>query len=432
MSPDGAEPASPISPLRPGLDVWIEGQRIGTLRVVENGWQLRYDPGWLAHPSCFAISPHLPLRPEPIVDEPEDRRVQWFFDNLLPEGGVREALARHARVAADDAFGLLARFGRESAGALTLLPEGARPPAAGAYHPLATGELRRLLDELPRVPLIAAGGLARMSLAGAQHKLGLHRRERTFLLPEHAASSLVIKPDNARPELFPFCPANEHFCVSLARRVGLDAPRSELLHLPEPVYLVERFDRRIDQSGSVERLHQIDLCQLLNRWSGYKYEAEGGITFEQTFGALDRTRQPAVSRNQLLRRLIFNYVIGNSDAHAKNVAFLLSGAGLSLAPAYDLLCVAVYGPDFDYMAMTIAEEVRYGWVEAQHWDRLGASLGVGPAFLRRLRTELGRSIPAAARTLLGDGVFTDAERGFLARVIAVIDRHAGYLLAGPG
>lgn len=84
---------------------------------------------------------------------------------------------------------------------------------------------------------------------------------------------------------------------------------------------MQRFDRHVDEAGQVSRLHQIDLCQLLNRWAGYKYESEGGVTFEEAFRALDQTRQPAVSRNQLLRWLIFNYIVGNSDAHAKNIAF---------------------------------------------------------------------------------------------------------------
>lgn len=420
---------------RTPLTVWIEGRPVGTLEVIAGGYSFRYDGTWLAFPDRYPLSPHLPLRSEPFQDGAEDRPVLWFFDNLLPEGGVREALARYARIATADAFGLLTRFGEESAGALTLLPRGEPFPASGSYRPLSTDALRQLIDELPTVPLIAAGGRARMSLAGAQHKLGLHRRagDGGFLLPEGAASSLVVKPDNAQAERFPFCPANEHFCLSLARRVGLPAPRSELVHLPEPVFVVERFDRRVDEAGRVTRLHQIDLCQLLNRWAGYKYETEGGITFESAFRALDQTRQPAVSRNQLLRWLVFNYIVGNSDAHAKNIAFLLSDKGLVLAPAYDLLCVAVYGPDFDYMAMTIGGEVRYGWVEAEHWDRLGRSIGIAPAFLRRLRQELGRAIPAAARALLAEEqAFSDAERGFLSKVLEVIELHAGYVLEGAG
>lgn len=416
--------------MNPTLAVWIEGTRVGTVSVAKGSWRFSYARDWLVNDGRFPISPHIPLTADPILDDAEDRRVQWFFDNLLPEGGVREALARFVRVEAQDAFGLLARFGEESAGALTLLPEEEPYPAPGRYEALSPTALRELIRDLPAVPLIAAGGQAHMSLAGAQHKLGLHERDNQLLLPRRAASSLVVKPDNARAELFPFCPANEHFCASVARRVGLAAPRTRLLHLPEPLYVVERFDRRVDGGGDrVQRLHQVDLCQLLNTWAGYKYESEGGVTFAEAYRALDATHQPAVSRNQLLRWLIFNFVVGNSDAHAKNVAFLLDADGLTLAPTYDLLCVSVYGADYDYMAMTIAEEVRYGWVEAGHWDRLSKSVGVAPAFVARLRRELSHSIPAAARaTLTEEPSFTKAERSFLADVVALIERHAGYLL----
>jgi serine/threonine-protein kinase HipA len=416
--------------MNPTLAVWIEGTRVGSVSVAAGSWRFNYAPDWLTSDGRFPISPHLPLIADPILDDADDRRVQWFFDNLLPEGGVREALARFARVDAQDAFGLLTRFGEESAGALTLLPEEEPYPAPGRYEVLSPQALRELIRDLPAVPFIAAGGQAHMSLAGAQHKLGLHERDDQLLLPQHAASSLVVKPDNARAESFPFCPANEHFCASVARRVGLAAPRTRLLHLPEPLYVVERFDRRVDAEGErVQRLHQIDLCQLLNKWAGYKYESEGGVTFAEAYRALDATRQPAVSRNQLLRWLIFNFVLGNSDAHAKNVAFLLDADGLTLAPTYDLLCVAVYGADYDCMAMTIADEVRYGWVESSHWDRLARSIGLTPVFVARLRHELGRSIPAAARaTLAEDPSFTLAERGFLARVVELIELHAGFLL----
>ena len=365
------------------LAVWIDGRRVGTLERIEGGFSFRYDSEWLSATNRYPLSPHLPLQPGPFQDGAEDRRVFWFFDNLR-----------------------LARFRGERPGALTLLPKG-QPFPTGSYRPLSTDELRQLIT-------------------GAQHELRLHRTaEGAFLLPEQASSSVLIKTGNR----FPFCPANEHFCLALAQRVGIAAARSELLHLPEPLLVVERFDRRVDEAGAVSRLHQIDLCQLLNQWAGRKYESDGGITFQEAFRALDLTRQPAVSRNQLLRWLLFNYIVGNSDAHAKNIAFLLSERGLALAPAYDLLCVAVYGDDFDYMAMTIAAEVRYGWVEAEHWNRLGRSIGIAAAFLRRLRQELGTTIPAAARALLEEEPsFTDAERRFLERVVEVIDRHAGYAL----
>ena len=117
-----------------------------------------------------------------------------------------------------------------------------------------------------------------------------------------------------------------------------------------------------------------------------------------------------------------------SDAHAKNVSFLVDHRGITLAPPYDLLSVAVYGVDFDYMAMTIAEEVRYGWVEAEHWTRLAREIGISPSFVHRLTRQLARSLPGLARKVLEDPSFIDEERVFLERVCQLIEMHAGYLL----
>ncbi len=402
------------------LVVWAEGTRVGVLTSERGTWSFVYDSSWLGHEHAFPLSPHFPLTQERFSDGPEDRRVLWFFENLLPEGGVRQALARFARVSEHDVFGLLERFGEESAGALTLLPEGQPFPNVGTYAPMSREELRSQIVAMPSVPLIAVNGRARMSLAGVQQKIGLHRRGKMFLLPEHAASSSILKPDNARPDLFPFCPANEHFCMTLARETGIPAPATELLHLPEPAYVVDRFDRGIE-GGRVVRRHQIDLCQLLNKWPGYKYESEGGATFEQAYRALDATRQPAVARRQLLRWLIFNYLIGNSDAHAKNISFLVTADGIELAPAYDLLSVRVYGADYDYLAMTIGGELRYEWLEERHWSALAESIGLSPPFLARLRQELAERLPDAARALSNDRVFKPDERGFLEAVIENIE-----------
>ncbi|MBK6847681.1 MAG: HipA domain-containing protein [Proteobacteria bacterium] len=361
--------------------------------------------------------------------------MQWFFDNLLPEGGVRQALARLARLDEHDALGLLTTYGEESAGALTLLPEERPFPSDGSYEALTREELRQWANDRSTVPFLAAGGKAHMSLAGAQHKRPLHWQSGTepsadtLLRPRGLASSIIVKPDNARVELFPYCPANEHFCMALAARVGLDVPRTWLLHLPEPLYVVQRFDRVLLRDGRVERLHQIDLCQLLNKWAGAKYEADGGIGAVEAFRALEGTRQPAVSRHRFIRWLVFNYLIGNSDAHAKNLAFLVSSDGLTVAPCYDLLSVAVYGAAYDHMAMTIADEVRYGWVERAHWDKLAAALNLRPAFLRRVASGLAQVVPSAAREVLADPAFSSDERRFLQRVIAQIDAHARYLAA---
>ncbi len=409
------------------LAVWVESARMGELSAETGVWRFQYAPPWLAAPEPFPLSPHFPLRAERFEDSSEERPVQWFFDNLLPEGGIRQALARFAGLSEQDSFGLLARFGEESAGALTLLPADGTRPSAGAYQPLSIDELRGLIADLPQVPLIAAHGRAKMSLAGAQHKLGVRRTGDAFFLPAGAASSHIIKPDNARPDRYPFCPANEHFCMALARDAGLSAPETSLVHLPEAIYVVTRFDRYLE-GEHIRRIHQLDLCQLLNKWPGYKYEGEGGATFAEAFAALEQTRQPAVSRDRLLRWLVFNYLVGTSDAHAKNIAFLVTHAGIVLAPLYDLICVKAYGDDT--MAMSIAGETRYGWITAKEWDGLAESLRIRKALLRRIRDELSRTVPRAARRVAERPEFSATEREFLMKVTAVIDEHAGFVREG--
>jgi serine/threonine-protein kinase HipA len=360
-----------------------------------------------------------------VQDSAEERPAQWFFDNLLPEGGIRQALAAYARISERDSFELLSRFGEESAGALTLLPPEQPFPQEGRYLPLPTERLRALIAEMPQVPLIAVDGQAKMSLPGAQHKMGVRFGDGAFSLPQAAASSHILKPDNARVQDYPFCPANEHFCMQLARDVGLPVPQTWLVHLPEPVYVVARYDRYLDGT-KVRRLHQIDLCQLLNKWPGYKYEAQGGASFAEAYAALEQLRQPAVARERALRWLVFNYLIGNSDAHAKNLAFLVSAQGIELAPFYDLLCAKAYGDDT--LAMTIGGEVRYGWVTAQAWDAQAKSLGLRPAFLNRMRVSMARALPEIARRLARQDAFTEPERAFLSKVVAVIEQHAGWVL----
>jgi len=405
--------------MRRELEIWRHAHRLGLLAVQQGIWSLKYDRDWIEYDEHFALSPHLPLAEKTIVDGHGGKPVQWFFENLLPEGNIRDWMASFARISPNDTFGLLAAYGQESAGALTLLARGS-PQEEGHYEDLSRKTLRELIRRRPQVPLIVANGRAHMSLAGAQHKLGIHRHGQNLLLPVAAASSWIIKSENLRSEEFPFCPANEHFCMNLAKRVGIRVPDCELWHLPEPVYLVRRFDRLAD-TEPVIRLHQIDLCQLLNKWPGYKYESEGGASFIETYRALDLTREPALSRQQILRWFIFNYLTGNSDAHAKNISFLVGTNAIRLAPAYDLLCVRVYGNAYDYLAMSIADEVRYRSVESRHWNSLAEELGLKPVMLETMRRKLAKELPRAAREQIAHEAYTDDERNFLKNVVATID-----------
>jgi len=104
------------------LSAWINQQQVGSLHEVASLWGFQYAAGWLDNPQGFALSPHPPLSSGLLQDGASQRSTQWYFDNLLPEEGQRVLLAGDARLDAADAFGLLAWYGAESAGSITLLP----------------------------------------------------------------------------------------------------------------------------------------------------------------------------------------------------------------------------------------------------------------------------------------------------------------------
>ena len=134
----------------------INQTEVGTLQEVAGLWSFRYSADWLGNPRGFALSPHLPLTAQPLLDGASQRPVQWYFDNLLPEEGQRVLLASDARLDAADAFGLLTWYGAESAGSVTLLPPNAAPQTAEPLRPLPDDALETRIRQLPKAPLTHA------------------------------------------------------------------------------------------------------------------------------------------------------------------------------------------------------------------------------------------------------------------------------------
>jgi serine/threonine-protein kinase HipA len=154
------------------LVAYANGRRVGIVSDDSGIWSFTYDKDWLAREDAFELSPAFPLAAGSFVDGSSQRPVQWFFDNLLPEEEMRIALAREARVEAGDAWGLLAYYGRESAGALTLLAEGEHE-ASGGLQPLSYANLEARIQAMPQHALTATAP-KRMSAAGAQQKRAVH------------------------------------------------------------------------------------------------------------------------------------------------------------------------------------------------------------------------------------------------------------------
>ena len=418
-----------------GLIVSANGNPVGTLDVEKGQWGFTYSTGW----SDYALSPNFPVATKKYEDTANDKPVEWFFENLLPEGRLRDLIATRDRIDPRDTWALLVRHGQDTAGALSLIPEGLAAAAKEILLPLSQEALQEKIkaSRARNLPLMASWEEIRMSLAGAQEKLGLHiDATGAMFLPEGSAPSThIVKPENASAD-FPYCPANEFFCMRLAHELKVPVPAVGLMHLPEPLYVIERFDRepaeKNGEKGAVRtfrRIHQIDLCQALGVAPSKKYESEGGLGLHHLFGVLQGgfMDRPIVAANAVVQWIAFNYLIGNLDAHAKNIAFLMRGQKAAVAPFYDMLCVEAYLPR-QPMAMSIAGENKPGWVEGAHWDAMAYEAGVAPRLVRGVLSRMSEELPEAISKVIGDERLLPAERDFLReKVLPVIEDRRGFV-----
>jgi serine/threonine-protein kinase HipA len=377
------------------LIVYLQGEVAGTLRQEDSGrLTFTYARECLERPEARQLSLSLPLREEPF----DDRQARPYFAGLLPDDVARERLARYLGVTSKNDFALLAEVGGECAGAVALFPPGVEPPPEGEgnYRFLNEAALARILRDLPRRPLRARGEL-RLSLAGAQDKIALLKAGDFFLPLGDRPTSHILKP---AVEHFADIVPNECFCMLLAARLGLEAPTVEIGSAEGiPFLLIERYDRVPSESGQIRRLHQEDFCQALAIPPENKYQGEGGPSFAQCFRLLDACARPALDRLELLRRVLFNFLIGNADAHGKNFALLHRRSGTVLAPAYDVVCTTVYGDHTDQMAMKIGRKKRFGDVLPSDWESLARKAGLAPARVRRDLLAMAERLPVEARRL---------------------------------
>ena len=380
----------------------INTTRVGRLREENDLWTFEYEPQWIASDQAFDLSPHLPRSAGRIVDGASKRPVQWFFDNLLPEEKTREVLAREAKLAESDAFGLLAYYGRESAGAITLQAE-QEPETQSGYVFLSNEELHERIAKLPRQSL-SVGAPKHMSNAGGQHKLAVCIQEDQLYHPVgNTPSTWLLKPDHEDKDNWSSSVANEYFTMRLAARLGLPVPEVAIRFVPDPVYLIQRFDR-VHDTEPVQRLHAIDACQLLGLDRQFKYQQAG---VDALSACIDQCGNPARSRISILQWTLFNLLTGNADAHLKNLSFLVRSSGIELAPFYDLVSTESYRASADNdprwphrdLTMRIGKASTFAEVSAQNFLEFADQLGVNRRASTRLLEHFTRRIDPAATEL---------------------------------
>ncbi len=393
------------------LSVYIDRRLVGTLEEGDDLWRFEYADQWTQAADSFDLAPGLPRAQRRHADGGTHRPVQWYFDNLLPEELLRQAISKEAGIKGEDAFALLTYLGAESAGSLTLVPPGQALPEVGRLIPLPDEELSRRIGNLARTTLTAEAH-KRMSLAGAQHKLLIVCHKNQLYEPEGATPSThIVKPSHPDVSSYPGSVVNEYITMRIAAAAGLPVPAVHIRYVPEPVYIVDRFDRQVKLLGSladgsprleVRRLHIIDACQLLNRARTFKHS---GASIEALCNIIERTTNKLHTRVQLFRWLVYNVVIANDDCHLKNLSFFMGPDGVSLADHYDLLATSAFytrafadekatWPQVP-MAIALPGAKVFGEVSFDSVLKAGLELGVSESTARRVIKEVVTRVPTA-------------------------------------
>lgn len=409
------------------LTVYLRNQRVGRLWLGEKRrFAFQYDADWLASGHAVPLSLALPLQPEVYADD----AARPFFAGLLPESDLRKVIAARLKISEGNDFALLEAIGGECAGAVSLLPNGAELNETGHYRPLSDEELEARIRELPSRPLLAGEAGIRLSLAGVQNKLPVYYDPTAgrVCLPEgNLPSTHIIKPPIAR---FPGTVQNETFCMQLAARLGLPVPKAVLLHRDPLLYLVARYDRELDADGKVRRLHQEDFCQALGIAPDQKYEKEGGPSLAVCFKLVrERSIRPVADIKALLQWVVFNFLIGNADAHGKNVSLLLGEQGPQLAPFYDLMSTAVYPELNERLAMRIGGEDRPDWVIARRWEDFAKEIQVGYKMVRQTLTGMAGQIVSTAHELHSEFAAQHGDCETFHRIVNLIQQRSHKALA---
>lgn len=406
------------------IGVWLFDQPVGTLSLVGGRLSFQYRPDWLTQPNAAALSQSLPLGPALF----DDNQCRAFFAGLLPEGNLRRLIAQQCQVSSQNDFALLSAIGGECAGAITFVPVGQATITAerAGIDWLDELQLIDLLDELPRRPMLAGRDGIRLSLAGAQDKLPVvFDGERIGLPKDGQPSTHILK---LAIEAVEGSVINERFCLALAQAIGMLTAQAQIFQIRGcQVLLVARYDRSLGDAGHPVRIHQEDFCQALGVMPETKYQNEGGPDLKACFELLRRATRPSAPQVlRLLDAVVFNSLIGNHDAHAKNFSLLYAGNSKAeaptLAPLYDLLSTAVYEHLTPKMAMKLGGKYRFSEVQARHWDQFAQAAGLSKAQTRKRVLRMAQGLPGVAYQLQALPSFSG--QSIVARIVDLIEQRS--------
>jgi serine/threonine-protein kinase HipA len=405
------------------LGVFVNGRRVGKLRKETSGSiDFQYDGSWLEWEHTFPISLSLPLREDRYVGS----SVIAVFDNLLPDSNpIRRRLAERVRAEGDDAYSLLTAIGRDCVGALQFLPGDEEPEAIGKPQGEIVSDERvaAILADLVRTPLgvSAEDEEFRISIAGAQEKTALLYWKDHWCIPHGSTPTThILKPQTGPLKSgidLSKSVENEHFCMELARGLGLPTAKTTMVDFEDQrVLVVERFDRKWTRDKRLLRLPQEDCCQALSIPPTRKYQTDGGPGIEQVLELLKASDSPAEDQRLFVRAQLVFWLLGATDGHAKNFSlFIHPGGGFRLTPLYDVMSAQ---PTLDAhqiprkkmrLAMSVGGNRHYliDTVMPRHFVESAEKVGVPGSVVREQLKELADLAPLAI-----EGVTKSLPSGF--------------------
>lgn len=412
------------------LVVLLDGREAGRVSRKGDRLSFAYADAWRAHPDTYALSLSMPLTARSHPHEP----INNFIWGLLPDNDrTLERWARQFRISARSSFALIGAVGEECAGAVqfvkpTRFERTQKPPGEGAISwidEVEIGErLRSVLADAGSGR--TAGDNGQFSLAGAQPKTALLKHGSRWGIPSgRVPTTHILKPP---AENLPGHAENEHFCLTLARALGLHTVESDVLFFDgQPAICVERYDRFVlpgSPEPNIRRLHQEDMCQALGVHPDAKYQSEGGPSAAQIVNLIRNSVGGPMRAGMPLDRgviqdmwtfvdaLIFNWLIGGTDGHAKNYALLLGSQQLvRLAPLYDI--ASAYGfddiaPQRIKLAMKVARHYNVEDIVLRHWRDWAKEAGLSPDAVADRVLTMAKALPSrldqAANRLTAEGL----------------------------
>ncbi len=343
------------------LNIFYEDKNVGIIiyDAPSNEFNFQYNKQWIE--TGFELSPSLMF-----TEEISPNTIKNFIENLLPEGNGLEILTQYYHLSKQNKFSLLSIIGAETTGALTFSLKNKTKETS--FTKISKELLSLRIEQRKEKPLAIWDGKPRLSIAGVQEKLPVLIIEGVYGFGEGDLASTHILKFNTNNENLVL---NEHLSLLIANSAGLNVAHSEIVNISkEEVLQVKRFDRILLENKYVKRIHIIDSNQALNLPVSYKYERNfgssrdvedirEGVSYKKLFNLANICQSPILVKKELIKWICVNLCLGNSDAHGKNISFIIDEKGMQLAPFYDIVNITLYETYDHEMAMAIDNEFSF-------------------------------------------------------------------------